>query len=86
MRKTIMLGTLIALFGGGALAHAENAATTPATAIETARPAAARGEEFARERHHGSRGEHRETRHAGRDQHDENRDHRHESRKHGRHR
>ena len=45
MRKTIMLGTLIALFGAGALAQAKDVtATEPGTATEATRPAV-RGEE-----------------------------------------
>ena len=52
MRKTIMLGTLIALFSAGALAHARDVTTTePGAATEAARPAV-RGQDDARERHH----------------------------------
>lgn len=86
MRKIIMLGTLIALFGGGALAYARDAASTPpANATEATRPAA-RGEEYGRERHHESRGEYHESRRTDRDHHDEDRDHHDERREHGRHR
>lgn len=85
MRKIIMLGTLIALFGGGALAYAENAASPPASATEATRPAA-RGEEYGRERHHDSRREYHEVRRGDRDHHDDDRDHRDEGRHHGRQR
>jgi hypothetical protein len=85
MRKTIMLGTLIALFSAGALAHARDVtATEPGAAPEATRPAA-RGQDDARERHHEyrSRHGHHEARHGGREHHDEAYERHHESREHG---
>jgi uncharacterized GH25 family protein len=81
MRKTIMLGTLIALFSAGALAHAQDVTTTePGTATEATRPAV-RGHHDARERHHEyrSRRGHHEARHGGREHHDEAHEHHNES-------
>ena len=86
MRKTIMLGTLIALFGAGALAHAKDVtATEPEAAAEAARPAVL-GQDDARERHHEyrSRRGHHEARHGDREHHDEAHERHHESREHGR--
>lgn len=85
MRKTIMLGTLIALFSAGALAHARDVTTTePATASEATRPAV-RDRDDARERHHENRSRrgHHEARHGGREHHDEAQERHHESREHG---
>jgi hypothetical protein len=85
MRKTIMLGTLIALFSAGALAHAQNVTTTePGAATEATRPAA-RSQDDARERHHEyrSRRGHHEARHGGRERHDEVHERHDESREHG---
>jgi hypothetical protein len=84
MRKTIMLGTLIALFSAGALAHARDVtATEPGAAAEAAR-LAVRGQDDARERHHEyrSRRGHHESRHGGREHHEADERH-HESREHG---
>ncbi|MBI5320767.1 hypothetical protein [Bradyrhizobium sp.] len=85
MRKIIMLGTLIALFGAGAVAQAEEAVTTqPGAAVGATRPAM-RGEEYRRERHHDSRSEYREARRGYRNHHDDDGHERHdESREHGR--
>lgn len=87
MRKTIMLGTLIALFSAGALAHARDVtATELGAATEATRPAM-RGHDHdeAHERHHGyrSRHGHYESRHGGREHHDEAYERHHESREHG---
>ncbi len=63
MRKTFMLGTLLALFSAGALAHARDVTTTkPGTATEATRPAV-RDQDDARERHpeYRSRRGHREA-------------------------
>jgi hypothetical protein len=84
MRKTIMLGTLIALFGAGALAHARDVtATEPGTATEANRPAL-RDQDDARERHHEyrSRREHA-ARHDSREHRGEAHERHHESREHG---
>ena len=86
MRKTIMLGALIALFSAGALAHARDIATTePGAAAEAPRPAV-RGQDDARERHHEHRSRHgrHEGRHGGREHHDEAYEGHHESREYGR--
>ena len=84
MRKTIMLGTLIVLFGAGALAQARDVTTTePANAVEAAKPdvPAARGEEAVPRRRTASYEEHREGQ---RKHHDEAREHHDEYRKHDR--
>jgi hypothetical protein len=63
MRKTIMLGTLIVLFGAGALAQAKDVtATEPTDAVETAKPdaPAVRSEETAPKRRAASHEERRE--------------------------
>lgn len=86
MRKTIILGTLIALFSAGALAHARDVTTTePGAATEAARPAV-HDQDDAHERHHEyrSRHGHHEARRGGREHHDEAHERHHESREHGR--
>ena len=87
MRKTIMLGTLIALFGAGALAQASDVTTTeqknPNEVSQPAAPAV-RDEERAHERHFESRREHREARRGHRERHDEAQERHHERREHGR--
>jgi hypothetical protein len=85
MRKTIMLGILIALFGAGALAHARDVTTTEPGATEARRPAV-RGQYDGDERHHGyrSRHEHHESRHGEREHHDEAHERHHERGEHGR--
>jgi uncharacterized GH25 family protein len=84
MRKTIMLGTFIALFSAGALAHAQDVTTSePGAASGAARPAVRVHHD--RERHHeyrSGRGHH-EVGHDGREHHDEAHERRHESREHG---
>jgi hypothetical protein len=86
MRKTIMLGTLIALFSAGALAQARDLTTTePGAATEATRPAV-RGDGHARGRHSESRSRdgHHEARRGSREHHHEAHDRHHESREHGR--
>lgn len=86
MRKTIMLGALIALFSAGALAHARDVTTTePGAATEARRPAV-RGQYHDHERHHEyrSRHEHHESRHGGREHHEEAHERHHERGEHGR--
>jgi hypothetical protein len=89
MRKTIMLGTLIAILSAGVVAHARDVTTTePGAATEATRPAM-RDQDDARERHHEyrSRRGHHEARHGGGEHHDEARERHHErhheSREHG---
>ncbi len=87
MRKTIMFGTLIALFGTGALAQAsDDTATEQKNSIEMSQSAAPamRGEEHAHERRLESRGEHREARRGHRERHDEAHERHDERREHGR--
>ena len=81
MRKTIMLGILIALFGAGALAHARDVTATEPGAAEALR-AAARGPNDGHERHHGYRSRH--ERHGGREHHDEAHERQHQRGEHGR--
>jgi hypothetical protein len=86
MRKTIMLGTLIALIGAGAAVHARDATTIePGAATEAPQPAV-RGNDDTYERHHEDRSHHRrhEARLDGREHHDEAHERNHESREHGR--
>lgn len=86
MRKTIMLGALIALFSAGALAHARDVTTTePGAATEARRPAV-RSQHHDHERHHEyrSRHEHHESRHGGREHHEEAHERHHERGEHGR--
>jgi hypothetical protein len=85
MRKTIMLGILIALFGAGALAHARDVTATEPGAAEALRPAV-RDPNDGHERHHGyrSRHERHESRHGGREHHDEAHERHHERGEHGR--
>lgn len=82
MRKTIMLGTLIVLFGAGALAQAKDVTTTePTNAVEATKPdtPAVRSEATAPERRSASHEEHREGQrkhHDGaRERHDEHQKH-----------
>jgi hypothetical protein len=85
MRKTIMFGTLIVLFGAGALAQAKDVtATEPTNAVEAAKPdaPAVRSEATAPKRRAASHEEHREGQ---RKHHDEVRESRDERRKHDRH-
>ena len=84
MRKTIMLGTLIVLFGAGALAQASDVtATEPTNAVEAIKPdvPAARSEEAVPKRRAASHEEHRDGQ---RKHHDEAREHHDEHRKHDR--
>ncbi|QWG23338.1 hypothetical protein KMZ93_25995 [Bradyrhizobium sediminis] len=84
MRKTIILGTLITLFGAGALAQARDITTTEiGSTTEAARPAE-RGEEYAHERHHESRRGHHEYRRGHRERHDEAHERHDERWEHGR--
>jgi hypothetical protein len=84
MRKTIILGTLIALFSAGALAHARDVNTTGPGATEATRPAV-RGDDDARERHHQyrSRRGHHDVSHGDREHHDEAHERHNEGREHG---
>lgn len=87
MRKTIMLGTLIALFGVGALARA-NDITTPeqksSTEVSQPNAPAVLAEQNVRDRRSASREEHGESRTGDRERHDEARERDDESREHGR--
>jgi hypothetical protein len=85
MRKTIMLGILIAVFGAGALAHARDVTATEPGAAEARQPAV-RGQYDGHERHHGYRSHHErhESRHGGREHHDEAHERHHERGEHGR--
>lgn len=72
MRKTIMLGTLIALSGAGALAQARDVTATEQSPVEASQPAAAvRGEETGREHRAASSAQHRANRDGRRKHHDE---------------
>jgi hypothetical protein len=95
MRKTIMLGTFIALLSAGAVAHARDVTTTePGAATEATQPAV-RDQDDAREGHHEyryrhgrhheyrSRYRHHEARHGDREHHDEAHERHHEGREHG---
>lgn len=88
MRKIIMFGTLIALFGAGALAQAKDAttATEQKNSIEASQPdaPAVRGEENLREHRSASSTERRENRDGRRKHHDEARERHDENEKHGR--
>ena len=82
MRKTIMLGTFIALSGAGALAQAKDVtAAEQKSPIEASQPAApaVRGEENGRERRAASSTERREDRRKhldeARERHGENEEH-----------
>ncbi|QWG18281.1 hypothetical protein KMZ68_25685 [Bradyrhizobium sediminis] len=74
MRKTILLGALITLFGAGALAQAKDITEIGSTS-EATRSAG----EHAHERHHESRRDHHGARRGhhdeARERHDERRDH-----------
>lgn len=84
MRKTIMLGTLIVLFGAGALAQAKDVTTTETgNAAEATRPVI-RGEEHAHERHFESRRGHHDARRGHREHHDEAHERHDERWEHGR--
>lgn len=86
MRKTIMLGTLIVLFGAGALAQAKDVTVTePTNAVEAAKPdaSAVQNKEDVRERRSASRAERHENRDGSRQHHDEAKRH-DEDRKHDR--
>jgi hypothetical protein len=85
MRKTLLLGTLIALFGVGALAQARDlTATEPKNATEATQPdtPAIRSEN---DRAHRSE-ERREARGSGREHHGEASKHDDDDREHGRRR
>jgi hypothetical protein len=85
MRKTIMLGTFIALLSAGAVANARDLTTTePGAATEAARPVV-RDQDDAREGHHEYRSRHRhhEARHGDREHRDEAHERHHEGREHG---
>jgi hypothetical protein len=87
MRKTIMLGTLIALSGAGALAQARDVnGTEQRGPIEASQPAATAvpGEEDGRDRRTASSSEHRANREGRRDHHDEARERHGGNEKHGR--
>ena len=84
MRKILMSGTLIALFGAGALAQAQDITTTePGNTAEATRPVV-RGEEYARRRHVESRREHHDARRGHREHHDEAHERHDERWEHGR--
>lgn len=83
MRKILMSGTLIALFGAGALAQARDITTTEQDATEATRPVV-RGEEYARGRHFESRREHHDGRRGHREHHDEAHERHDERWEHGR--
>lgn len=86
MRKTIMLGTVIALFAVGALAQANDLTTTEqkssAQASQPNAPAVG-GEEIAHNRRSASRQEHGENRKGDREHHNEARERDGESRELG---
>jgi hypothetical protein len=86
MRKTIMLGALIALFSAGALAHARDVTTTEPGAATDARRPAVRSQYDDHERHHEYRSRHEryESRHGGREHHEEAHERHHERGEHGR--
>ena len=84
MRKTFMLGTLIALFGIGALAQAKDVTATEQKSAAEATPqpdTPAVRDETARERRSE---EHREARDAGREHHDKTSERHADDREHGR--
>ena len=86
MRKTIMLGTVIALFAVGALAQANDLTTTEQrSSTEASQPNAptVRGEENARDPHSAARQAHGESRKGDREHHDEARERDDENREHG---
>jgi len=84
MRKTIMLSTLIVLFGAGALAQAKDiTATETGSPVEATRPVI-RGDDYARERHSESRRERHEARRGHREHHDEAHERHDERWEHGR--
>jgi hypothetical protein len=86
MRKIVILGTLITLFGAGALAQAKDfTATEQKISSEASQPAApaVRGEEDLRDHRSASSTERRESRDSGRKHHDEARERRDEKEKHG---
>ena len=89
MRKTIMLGTLITLFGAGALAQAKDVTTTePKSTIEASQPEAPAARDDGRERHSAARAErreHHERRDGSREHHDEGRESHDGHRKHDGH-
>lgn len=77
MRKTIMLGTVIALFAVGALAQANDLTTTEQkTSAQASQPnaSAVGGEENARDRRSPSHQEHGESRKGDREHHSEARE------------
>ena len=86
MRKTIMLGTVIALFVVGALAQANDLTTTEqkssAQATQPNAPAVG-GEEIARDRRSAPHQEHGESRKGDREHHNEARERNGESRELG---
>lgn len=84
MRKTILLGTLITLFGAGALAQAKDVTATEIGSAAEASRSAVRGEEHAHERHHVSSREHHDARRGHREHHDEAHERHDERRDHGR--
>lgn len=74
MRKILMTGTLIAIFGAGALAQAQDVTTAkPGSAAETVRPVV-RGEDESRAGHHEARRGHRERHEEAHERHDERRE------------
>jgi hypothetical protein len=86
MRKTIMLGTVIALFAVGALAQANDLTTTEQrSSTEASQPNAptVRGEENARDPRSAARQAHGESRKGDREHHDEARERDDENREHG---
>lgn len=88
MRKIIMFGILIALFGAGALAQAKDfTVTEQKIPIEASQPAApaVRGEENAGDHRSASSTERRENRDGRRKHQDEARERHDENEKHGRH-
>lgn len=86
MRKTIILGTVIALFAVGALAQANDLTTTEQkSSAEASQPnaPAVGGEENARDRHSASHQEHGENRKGDREHHNKARERDGESREPG---
>ena len=83
MRKPLMIGILVALFGAGALAQARDITTTETGSAEATRPVE-RGQEYAHERHHESRRERHDARRGDREHHDEAHERHDERREHGR--
>ena len=89
MRKTIILGTLIALLGIGASAQAkEPTATEPKSTVEASQPetSAPRGEGKVRELRSVANAERGNERDNGREHHGKTHQHYDEDREHGRHR